>query len=64
MVGPYFLPFFLVYIRYIYFNRLFGFLLVANELGKGKILDEFGFMKTFLGKGLFYILYKNIVNNN
>lgn len=34
----------------------FGFLLVAKELGYPKILDEFGFLKTFLGRGLFYIL--------
>jgi len=38
-------------------NSLFGFLLVASELGYEKILDEFGFLKTFLGRGLFYILY-------
>ena len=44
---------------------LFGFLLVASELGYEKILDEFGFLKTFLGRGLFYILYIiNIYNNS
>lgn len=41
---------------FVYEFRLFGFLLVANEVGKPKVLDECGFLKTFWGRGLFYIL--------
>ena len=37
-------------------NRLYGVLLVAAELKQEKLLDYFGFLKTFLGRGLFYIL--------
>ncbi|KAM3128903.1 hypothetical protein pb186bvf_018972 [Paramecium bursaria] len=44
-----------------FFFILFGFLLVANELGQDQILDEFGFLKTFLGRGLFYIFLAGMV---
>ncbi|CAD8097813.1 unnamed protein product [Paramecium sonneborni] len=37
------------------FFIFFGFLLISNEIKCGHILSEYGFLKTFLGRGLYYI---------
>ncbi|CAD8094261.1 unnamed protein product [Paramecium sonneborni] len=43
------------------FFIFFGFLLVANEIKFGNVLKEYGFLKTFLGRGLFYIFLSSQV---
>ncbi|CAD8181539.1 unnamed protein product [Paramecium octaurelia] len=51
-IASFFGPFFFVF---------FGFLLVANEIKFGHVLNEYGFLKTFLGRGLFYIFLSGVV---